>query len=106
MRWGNIILGALGLALLQGVVSGAGAKNLGGFLAGAGKAVEWFVDPTVPAFSNTSTPSTSSQSAVATYTPATTATTPISPTQGQLPAGTVIGPANPSTQTLLQGGAV
>lgn len=60
MRWGNIIIGALGLAVLQGIVSGKGAGNLGGFVAKAGTAVRWFVDPTVPAFKSTSTPSTSS----------------------------------------------
>lgn len=60
MRWGNILLGALGLALLQGLVSGPGANNVGGFIAGAGKAVAWFVDPTVPAFKSSPSFSTGS----------------------------------------------
>lgn len=60
MRWGNIILGALALALLEGIVtSRSSTANVGGFLASSGKAVAWFIDPTVPAFKNTSTPSTS-----------------------------------------------
>jgi hypothetical protein len=96
MRWGNIILGALGLALLQGVVStGGAASNVGGFIASAGKAVAWFVDPTVPAFANTSTPKTSS---TPTPTAVASTATPISPTLGEIP--------NPSPQTVAQGGAV
>jgi hypothetical protein len=94
MRWGNLILGALGLALLQGIVSSGGAaSNVGGFVAGAGKAVAWFVDPTVPAFSTTSTPSTSSAPVAVAST-----STPISPTLGEIP--------NPSAQTTIQGGVV
>lgn len=95
MRWGNLILGALGLALLQGVVSNRGAaSNVGGFIAGAGKAVAWFVDPTVPAFSSTGTPSTSSAPVAVASTPPTA----ISPTLGEIP--------NPSPQTVAQGGVV
>jgi hypothetical protein len=97
MKWGNLILGGLGLALLQGLVSGSGASNVGGFFAQAGTAVEWFVDPSVPAFKNTATPTTSSQPQAAVASTGTT-TTPISPTLGEIP--------NPSLQTVAQGGAV
>jgi hypothetical protein len=100
MRWGNLILGALGLAILQGLVSGQGASNVGGFIAKAGTAVAWFVDPTVPAFKNIATPSTSSapQAAVASTSGTATKTTPISPYLGGVP--------NPSPQTVAQGGVV
>jgi hypothetical protein len=48
---GSILLGAVALAVLDGVVSRpAATKNVGGFIAGAGKAVNWFLSPTVPAF--------------------------------------------------------
>jgi len=82
MRWGNILLGALGLALLQGLVSGPGANNVGGFIASAGKAVAWFVDPTVPAFKNTAQPNTTPSHPLATTTNL-AANSAISPTMGQ-----------------------
>ena len=51
---GSVIMGALALAVLQGIVSRKQATaNVGGFIAGAGKAVAKFLDPTVPAFSST-----------------------------------------------------
>lgn len=83
-RIGNILLGALGLALLQGLVSGSGASNVGSVLSGAGKAVSWFVDPSVPAFSASSV-SQPTGAAVATYTAPTSSggSTYISPTLNQ-----------------------
>lgn len=55
MKWGSILLGALGLAVLDAVVSSSsGASNVGGFVAGLGTAVNWFISPTVPAFKPTS----------------------------------------------------
>jgi hypothetical protein len=98
MRWGNILIGGLGLALLQGLVSGQGAQNVGGFVAGAGRAVAWFVDPTVPAFKNTTQPNTTPAPS---HPLASAAATPISPVMGQSAPF-----PGESPQTVAQGGAV
>ena len=98
-RWGNIILGVLGLAVLQGVLSGGSASNVGGFIVSAGKAVSWFVDPSVPAFSTGDSTSSEPGAAVAVYEAPTTTTMSSTPE----PAG---GAYYPSPQTVAQGGAV
>lgn len=57
--WAAIAAGAVGLAVLDGIVSRpTSAGNVGGVLSGAGRAVRWFLSPAVPAFS-TSTPAAS-----------------------------------------------
>jgi hypothetical protein len=49
--WTDILIGAVGLAVLDAVLSStSGASNVGGFLAGLGNAVNRFVSPAVPAF--------------------------------------------------------
>lgn len=53
--WAAIAAGAVGLAVLDGMVSRSSAtSNVGGWIAGAGKAVDWFLSPAVPAFSTSS----------------------------------------------------
>jgi hypothetical protein len=50
--WGSLLIGAMGLAVLDAVVSHTqSAENVGGFLAGLGNAVNRFVSPAIPAFS-------------------------------------------------------
>jgi len=101
--WAAIAAGAIGLAVLDGVLSRAGGtSNLGGWVAGAGKAVNWFLSPAVPAFKVTATSST--PSAPLAYTPAAggTVTPPASSASSQ-PKG---GVTNPSPQTAAQGGVV
>jgi hypothetical protein len=73
--WTSLLIGLLGLAVLDGIVSGPGAGNVGGFLSGAGAVVRRFLDPTVPLFSPATpvTSSTSSGTAAATTTAQTTA---------------------------------
>jgi hypothetical protein len=47
--WGGLAIGAVGLAVLDGVVSRQqAASNVGGWIAGAGSLVQRFLDPTVP----------------------------------------------------------
>lgn len=54
MRWGTVVLGFAGLALLEAVVSSTAASGrVGGFLAKAGEAVHWFTSPAIPFFSTT-----------------------------------------------------
>lgn len=74
MRWGSILLGAAGLAVLDAVVSSkVASQSVGGWLEGAGSLAEKIISPTVPAFKTTTTTSSSSSSSSST-TPATTTT--------------------------------
>jgi hypothetical protein len=67
MRWTSIALGAMSLGILDAVVSSsAAASNVGGVLSGAGKAVEWFISPTVPAFGASSAAKTKATTGAAT----------------------------------------
>jgi hypothetical protein len=67
--WGGLMVGALGLAVLEGVISRKQASsNVAGVLSGAGSAVKRFLDPTVPLFS---TSTTKTATTVATTTTAT-----------------------------------
>ena len=77
--WTGLLVGLLGLAVLDGVVSGQGAGNVGGFLAGAGTVVNRFLDPTVPLFSPTS-PVTSTTSSTTATTSSTTVAAQTTPT--------------------------
>jgi hypothetical protein len=62
---GNVLLGAVALALAQGILSkGAATARVGGLIASAGKAVEWFVSPAVPAFKGASSTTSSTSLAV------------------------------------------
>jgi hypothetical protein len=84
--WGSLVVGVVGLAVLEGVVSRTqAASNVSGVLAGAGSAIKRFIDPTVPLFSNspTKTATTASTTTAATSTAgtATTAST-ASPSSG------------------------
>jgi hypothetical protein len=90
--WSWILTGALGLALLDGVVSvGGGAERVGGFMAGAGKAVDWFVSPAVPAFSGSGSQNSGASLAEdIVQAPATTSGSPSSATTGT--AATFAGP--------------
>lgn len=82
MRWGTVLLGALGLALLDGLVSSkAGTANAGKALKSAGNAVNWFISPSVPCFSTgTATSTATTTAATASTTPGTPATVPQSTT--------------------------
>ncbi len=103
--WAAIAAGAIGLAVLDGVVSRSSAvNNVGGWLAGAGKAVRWFLSPAVPAFASAPAPATPTT----TVTPAAAATvTPPGSSAASQPNGARLpGVTNPSAQTLAQGGVV
>jgi hypothetical protein len=53
--WGALIVGMVGLAVLDGVVSRqSAASNVGGWLEGAGSLVNKFLNPTVPLFGSVS----------------------------------------------------
>jgi hypothetical protein len=59
--WTGLLIGIVGLAVLDGVVSRPGAaSNVGGWLSGAGSAVSRFLDPTIPLFGPASGASTAS----------------------------------------------
>jgi hypothetical protein len=92
--WAAIAAGAIGLAVLDGVVSRAGAAdNLGGWIGGAGKAVQWFLSPAVPAFNVTSAPAaTGTGAAPLSFAPAAGATvTPPSSSASSQPSGPRVG---------------
>lgn len=96
MRGGaGIVLGAISLAVLDGIVSRkSAASNVGGFLAGAGTAVNWFLSPQVPAF-KTSTATTTPTSSAPTTTPGTTL--PTSEVGGtSIPTGGNLVPESPA----------
>lgn len=106
--WAAIAAGAVGLAVLDGVVSRPGAAdNVGGWLAGAGKAVNWFLSPAVPAFSTASTSATTTAVEASLQGSAGgTATTPPSSSASTAPKQPAAGVTNPSQQTVAQGGNV
>lgn len=114
--WAAIAAGAIGLAVLDGVVSRSGAvSNVGGWIAGTGKAVQWFLSPAVPAFKN-ATPAQNIPPGVASGAggiasggnlPAGNTVTPPGSSAASQPNGSRLpGVTNPSQQTVLQGGAV
>ncbi len=91
--WTDILIGAIGLALLDAVVSSTSASsNVGGFLGGLGNAVQWFISPAIPAFKPAS--SGSSQQGSAT----TSSGTPVE-------AANTVPALSPSAATALGGGA-
>ena len=73
--YGGLLVGALGLAVLDAVVSRPqAASNVGGWLSGAGGLVKRFLDPTIPLFATTAASTTSTTgSTTATTIPAATA---------------------------------
>lgn len=102
--WAGVAAGAIGLAVLDGVLSRSQAtSNIGGWIAGAGKAVEWFLSPAVPAFSTTSTPASSPTTT--TTTAAVETTPPASSASGAAPQQGEGFPGE-SLQTIQQGGTV
>lgn len=106
--WAMVAAGAIGLAVLDGVVSrGGAADNVGGWLEGAGKAVDWFLSPAVPAFATTTAPTsgTGTGAAPLNFTPS-TVTPPGSSAASQPNGSRLPGVTNPSQQTVTQGGAV
>lgn len=101
--WGNILLGALGLAVLDGVLSSEQAtSNVGGFVADAGKAVDWVVSPSVPAFGAATTAKGSGPSLAVYQQSAPPSSSSSAPALS--PSGTATFPESP--QTAAQGGAV
>ncbi len=100
MRWTSIALGAMALAVLDAVLSHAGAaSNVGGWLSSAGNLVNRFLDPAVPFFSTTSTsssvaPTASTSASSGTLTPSnvpqTSQPTTAAPGGITIPPGTVI----------------
>jgi hypothetical protein len=61
--WGGLLIGAIGLAVLDGVVSRQqAATNVGGWIASAGSLVNRFLDPTIPLFSTTTSSSSATTS--------------------------------------------
>lgn len=63
MSWGKVAVWAAALAVLEAVVSSkAGSSNVGGWLSGAGSAVNRFLDPKIPMFSTSSSAKTKSAS--------------------------------------------
>jgi len=103
--WAAVAAGAIGLAVLDGVVSRQqAASNVGGWIAGAGKAVEWFLSPAVPAFKVTAAPASSSAQKAIVAGPASSVTPPGSSASNQPYA--YAGFPGESAQTQAQGGAV
>jgi len=78
MKWGSVLLGAVGLAVLYAVTSSQqSAANVGGWLGGLGNLAERFISPAVPMFAQTANttaaptatqPATSGATATATTT--------------------------------------
>lgn len=86
--WASIAAGAIGLAVLDAVVSRQkAAQNVGGLLEGAGRAVEWFLSPAVPAFRTSSSPSSSSTASTAAYAGPAAGSTPPSSSASSQPTG-------------------
>ena len=103
--WAAVAAGAVGLAVLDGVISRPGATaNVGGWLSGAGNAVRWFLSPAVPAFSPS--PATGTGAAPLAYTPATSSPPASSASTAPKQPAYVGGVNNPSQQTVAQGGIV
>lgn len=87
MSWRGLALGAVGLAVVDAVLTHAGAANrVGGWLLGASNLVAKIVDPTVPFFAASSSSSSSSQPST-TPQPSSGVVTPNSP-PGPLPTTT------------------
>jgi hypothetical protein len=97
MRGGaGVVLGAISLAVLDGIVSRKqAASNVGGFIADAGNAVNWFLSPTVPAF-KTSTATTTPTSSAPTTTPGSTTTTTAPALTPEAPANNLSGSTVPA----------
>jgi hypothetical protein len=91
----GLVIGALGLAILDGIVSRpSAAANVGGVLASAGKAVKWFLSPQVPAFT------TSKATKSASSAPAGSSTQAPGPINGnQPPAGAMQESTTPTNNT-------
>ena len=102
---GNVILGAVALAVLEGVLSRSSATSrVGGFVAGFGKAVQWFVSPAVPAFGSAAATTSSTALAVEAAAGGTSAVPTPSTTPTALPQGIPL--SQQSAQTQAQGGVV
>ncbi|HEX3948075.1 MAG TPA: hypothetical protein VHW47_10230 [Acidimicrobiales bacterium] len=62
----GFVMGVVGVAVLQGIVSRpAATKNIGGVLAKTASAVKWFVSAEVPAFKTDGTTTSSSTGSTA-----------------------------------------
>ena len=88
--WGSIVLGAMGLAVLEAIVSSKQAtSNVGGFIGGLGALVQRFIDPTVPFFSTqaSTTAITSFQAQSAGSSSSSSATTPTTIPPALTPSG-------------------
>lgn len=88
--WAAIAAGAVGLAVLDGIVSSkAAASNVGGILAGTGRAVQWFLSPAVPAFKTGSSSTTAATAAAtqAAYAAPPAGSTPPSSSAANKPTG-------------------
>lgn len=109
-NWATIAAGAIGLAVLDGVLSrGSATGNVGGWVAGAGKATRWFLSPAVPAFAPSapaSSPTTTTTTATATAAPAGPAVSPPSSSAAGAPAQKGATFPGESLQTVAQGGVI
>jgi hypothetical protein len=103
---GNVLLGAVALAIAEGILSRSSATaRVGGFVAGIGKAVEWFVSPAVPAFSSAAASTSSTALAVeSAFSPS--SSTPPTPSTTPAPLASGIPLNQQSAQTQAQGGVV
>ena len=73
MRWGSILMGFVGVAVLDAVVSTKSAsQNVGGTIAGLGSLVAKFISPAVPAFASAAKKTSTTTPAAATATAPTT----------------------------------
>lgn len=93
MRWRGIVAGVFGLAVLQLLVSQPRASGaVGGVLAGAGNAIEWFLAPK-PAFalkaSTTAAHTTAATSSSSAMTASQLAALPPYTGPASVPAGTL-----------------
>jgi hypothetical protein len=106
---GNILLGALALAIAEGILSrSAATARVGGAVASIGKAVEWFVSPAVPAFKSAGASTSSSSLAVQTAALVGSGSVPPTPSSSPttFPNASGIPFNQQSPQTKAQGGVV
>ena len=76
--WGGLLIGILGLAVLDGVVSRQQASsNVAGVLQGAGSVVQRFLDPTIPLFSTSTTQTATTTAATTSATTTQAAASPV-----------------------------
>jgi len=98
MRWSAILAGALGLAVLDAVVSSQqSAARVGGLLTSFGGALDRFISPAKPAFDPVNSGSSSSQTTTAQTTQQ--ETTPPALSYGGSAAGIAVTPTSPTNVT-------